>query len=103
MLEVRNRFRDVGLGCVQLPRRLPHTAGLHHRHEHVQVLQLDPPADAIAQLHTGHPYEFVYPLMRKQYYPYMPASTIVATMMREMIRARPAPRTRGGRNEAFAS
>src|SRR5215470_7829670 len=103
MLEVRNRFRNVGLGCVQLPRRLPHTAGLHHRHEHVQVLQLDPPANAIAELHTGRPYEFVYPLIHKQYYPYMAASTIVATRMREMTRTRPEPRTLGGRNEAFAS
>jgi hypothetical protein len=31
-----------------VPRRLSHAAGLHNRHEDVQVLQLHPAADAIA-------------------------------------------------------
>ena len=36
-------------------RRLSHAAGLHDGHEDVQVLQLHPASDAIAQLHRFHP------------------------------------------------
>jgi hypothetical protein len=30
-----------------------HAAGLHDSHQDVEVLQLDPASDAIAQLHLG--------------------------------------------------
>ena len=53
MLQFRDRSRNVGLSGVEALRRLPHAAGLHHRHEDVQVLQLHPASDAIAQLHGG--------------------------------------------------
>ena len=51
LLQVRNRFGNVGLRGVQVSRRLPHAAGLHDGHEDMEVLQLKPPADAIAHSH----------------------------------------------------
>jgi len=36
-------------------RRFSHVAGLHHRHEDMHVLQLDPLADPIAYLHGTPP------------------------------------------------
>jgi hypothetical protein len=41
------------LGSVQERCRLLHTAGLHNGHQDVEVLQLHPASDAIAQLHLG--------------------------------------------------
>src|SRR3954453_7004004 len=40
LLQIRNRFRYVGLRRIQASRRLPHAAGLHNCHEGVQVLEL---------------------------------------------------------------
>jgi hypothetical protein len=34
-------------------RRLAHAAGLHDRHQDVEVVQLYPASDAVAQLHLG--------------------------------------------------
>ena len=51
MLQIRDRSGNVGLEVFEAPRRLAHAAGLHDGHEDVQVLQLHPAADAIAQLH----------------------------------------------------
>jgi hypothetical protein len=56
MLQFRDRPRNVELGGVEVLRRLAHGAGLHDGHEDVQVLQLQPPPDAIAQLHVRHPF-----------------------------------------------
>jgi tripartite-type tricarboxylate transporter receptor subunit TctC len=58
MLQFRDRPRNVGLGGVELLRRLAHGAGLHDGHEDVQILQLQPAPDAIAQLHVGSHFEF---------------------------------------------
>jgi hypothetical protein len=41
----------AGLPRVQKRGRFAHAAGLHHGHEDVQILQLHPASDAIAQLH----------------------------------------------------
>src|SRR5712672_1619142 len=51
MFQFRDRPRNGGLSDAEALRRLPHAAGLHHGHEDVQVLQLHPSSDAIAQLH----------------------------------------------------
>ena len=56
LLQICDRSRNGGLGGVQELRRLSHAAGLHHRHQDVQVLQLHPASDAIAQLHLGIPH-----------------------------------------------
>jgi len=53
VFQFRNRSGDGGLGGVQERRRLFHTAGLHNGHQDVDVLQLHPASDAIAQLHLG--------------------------------------------------
>src|SRR5262249_7349115 len=53
MLQFRDRSRNRRLGAVEAFRRLPHAASLHHGHEDVEVLQLQPASDAIAQLHGG--------------------------------------------------
>ena len=55
MLQFRDRSRNGGLGGVQALRRLAHAAGLHDGHEDMQVLQLHPAPDAIAQLHRVTP------------------------------------------------
>ncbi len=60
VLQVGNRFRNVGLGGVQLLRRLPHAAGLHDCHKDVHVLQPDPSADAVTHLHDFIPYGNTY-------------------------------------------
>jgi hypothetical protein len=44
---------------------LPHAAGLDDGHQHVQVLQLDPPTDALAQLHAAPLYENTYIMIKE--------------------------------------
>ena len=53
VLQLRDRPRNGGLGSIQDRGRLAHAAGLHHAHQNVQIVQLHPPSNAIAQFHTG--------------------------------------------------
>ena len=55
MLQFRDRSAKWWAGWCSGVRRLPHAAGLHDGHQDVQVLQLHPASDAIAQLHPGTP------------------------------------------------
>ena len=49
--QIGDRFRDGRLRRIQELGCSAHAAGLHDRHQHVQVVKLHPPSDAIAQLH----------------------------------------------------
>ena len=51
MLQFRDRSRNSGLNGVQPFGRLQHAAGLHDRHEDIQVVQFHPASDAISHLH----------------------------------------------------
>ena len=53
VFQVRDRSGNGGLSGVQERGRLAHAAGLHHGHQHVEVVQLHPTSDAIAHLHSG--------------------------------------------------
>ena len=55
MLQIRDRSRNAGLCGAETLRRFPHTASLQDSHQDVEVLQLHPASDAIAQLHGAHP------------------------------------------------
>src|SRR5882762_6214391 len=86
ILQLRDRSRNVGLGCIEALRRLPHGAGLHHGHEDVQVLQLHPASDAIAQLHVGPHFGFEMTSSDNSNYALMTASTISETKARRPSR-----------------
>lgn len=51
MLQVRNRFRDGGLGHVDVPRGFAHAAGLHDRHQDIEVTQFEAALDAVVPGH----------------------------------------------------
>ena len=53
VFKVRDRSRNGGLRGIEDLRRLAHAAGLHDRHQDVEVVQLYPASDAVAQLHPG--------------------------------------------------
>ena len=56
LFQVRDRSGNGGLCRVQDRGRLAHAAGLHDAHQDVEVVQLHPASDAIAQLHLGIPH-----------------------------------------------
>jgi hypothetical protein len=51
ILKITDCSRNVRLSGIQDSRRLAHAAGLRHRHEYVQILQLQSASDAIAHPH----------------------------------------------------
>src|SRR5262249_39215443 len=55
MLQLRDRARNGRLRGVQKRSRLAHAAGLRDAHQNMQVVQLHPPPDAIADLHADPP------------------------------------------------
>jgi hypothetical protein len=58
MLQLADGSGNVGLRCVEDFRCLAHAAGLHHRHEDVEILQFHSTSNAIAELHGPIHFDF---------------------------------------------
>ena len=58
--QFRDRSGNGGLGRIEERGRLAHAAGLHDGHQDMEVVQLHPASDAIAQLHLGTHCKTVY-------------------------------------------
>ena len=57
MLKLRDQSRDRGLSGVEGSGCFSHAAGLHDSHQHVQIVQLQAPANSISEKHRSPIYE----------------------------------------------